>query len=87
MTFVHSRRIVAYAAADYFLADLDFLGVLPPPFFLGVLKSLSQTSHTQRPEGKQDSTSYKSHIKSYVQELQRERVQSRCDGGWMGPHR
>lgn len=36
-------------AFDHFLADLDFLGVLAPPFFLGVLKSLSQTSHTQRP--------------------------------------
>lgn len=37
-------------AADHFFADLDFFGVLAPPFFLGVVKSLSQTSHTQRPE-------------------------------------
>lgn len=29
---------------------MDFLGVLAPPFFLGVLKSLLHTSHTQRPE-------------------------------------
>lgn len=35
---------------DHFLADLAFFGVLAPPFFLGVLKSLSQTSHTHRPE-------------------------------------
>lgn len=29
---------------------LDFLGVLDPPFFLGVLKSLSHNSHTHSPE-------------------------------------
>lgn len=57
MTFVHLCQIwpqfgvMVYDAADHFLADLDFLGVLTPPFFLGVLKFLSQTSHTQRPVG------------------------------------
>lgn len=40
--------IVTNDYVDHFLADLDFFGVLAP-FFLGVLKSLSQTSHTQRP--------------------------------------
>lgn len=45
-----SQGIVINDYVDHFLADLDFFGVLAPPFFLGVLKSLSQTSHTQRPE-------------------------------------
>ena len=44
------QGVVVNDAADHFLADLGFLGVLAPPVFLGVEKSLSQTSHTQRPE-------------------------------------
>lgn len=49
--FVHNlaKVLVINDDVDHFLADLD-LGVLAPPFFLGVVKSLSQTSHTQRPE-------------------------------------
>lgn len=44
-----AKVLVINDDVDHFLADLDFLGVLAPPFFLGVVKSLSQTSHTQRP--------------------------------------
>lgn len=46
----YGQGFTVNVVVDHLWADLDFLGVLVPPFFLGVLKSLSQTSHTQRPE-------------------------------------
>lgn len=51
--------------ADHFWADLFFLGVLAPPFFLGVVKFLSQTSHIQRPE--ETERMNQKHEKNYTQ--------------------